>query len=154
MIGNSNDLQVVIDSNAIGFSSSSSLSITNQLIEVTKKPTNGWKETITAIKGGVVTFSGLTTADFSSVNTLEDSISNGSRVEFVFGLRLGYQLAGDGFIENLSITGGTDDTMTFDGDIAVSADIATRLSVELQNLQINGVDVAINGVTLMVAVQI
>lgn len=154
MLGNGNDINVFIARNAVGYTTSASLSIQNALMEVTTKPTDGWKEHITAVKGGSVSFSGLVTADFSSVNSLEESLREGSIVEFTFGVDLEYQLGGDGYISDLSFTGGTDDTMSFDGTIQLSAEIATRLSTEIVSLQINGTDVTINGVALMVAVRI
>lgn len=154
MITNGSEIEVFVNNEAIGFTTDVSLSINNSLMEVTTKPTNGWRENISAIKGASLNFSGLFETDFSNTNALNDNIRNGSIVEFYFGIETGYQLGGSGYIANLDYDSGTDDIPTFSGSIEVSAEIAFRLSVELQNLRINGSDVTINGVALMVAVQI
>lgn len=153
MIENSNRVLASINGEAIGFSKSASLSVSNQLMIVTKSATNGWVERISAVKGASINFDGLVDSDISNVNSIFNHLQLGSKITFRFGSLTGGRLNGSGFVESLELGGGTDDAPSFSGSIGITEEVASVIVSQLVTLQINGENVTINGTTLQVALQ-
>ena len=103
-----------------------SMSFSNALIDVTTKSSNSWEQNQTGRKSATISFEGL--VDYAAVASavdfveLKDLAIAGTEIFFTVGVGEGagegYQ--GQGFIESLEHTGGSDEAPTYSGSIKVN----------------------------------
>lgn len=116
-VQNSNQINVRLDGVLVNNVTNCSLSVSNNLIEVTRGNTNGYVERLSGVSGAVVTIDGY--LDTNDLNRY----SVGSSVSVIFGTRLQGHTTTVGLIESIDISGGTDNAPTYSITIRISGNV-------------------------------
>ena len=123
MITNGNNVTIILDSAVIQSLTSVSLDTNIQLVDVTTRPTNGWKETIRGDRNGTLTFEGFYDAALADIDP-------GTLVQWVFSVD-GGSYSGMGYVEDVSRSGGTDEAPIRTGTIKTTGPIVFEAQTEV-----------------------
>ena len=104
-----------------------SLDINNNLTEVTRSDTNSWKELISGIKGSSLSFEAILDMD-DHYDHIDEAIA-GTEVTVLFGTTSsGWN--GSGFISNISVSGGTDESPLINGSIEITGALTRFVNLQ------------------------
>lgn len=111
----------------LGHSTSATLSLANDLPEVTTKDSNGYQEVISGVKSGEISFEGLVAYD-DDLNAIEaaDFIRAGTKLDWSFGTaEIGDAVySGEGFLSSVEISAEMESPVSFSGSITVTGEIS------------------------------
>ena len=114
---NSTQLRLYIDDAVYEGEISSGFSFSNGLVEVTSKPTNGFKEFVTGIKSVTFSFENLLTSISAVLNV-------GSEYTIKIGPTAYEGFIGQGIIESISIDSSTDAVVKYSGSITLTGELS------------------------------
>ena len=117
MIQNGNNIRIRIGNVEIPSLTSVSADFTREMIIITSRPTNGYMERTPGNRTGSLSFEGFFDAQV-------DRLDIGTLIQWAF-LGRGREFTGQGYITDMSITGGTDEAPTRSGSIEVTGPIAS-----------------------------
>ena len=120
---NGNRLKIRLEDVDVIDTTSVSLNISNNLVEATTKPTNGWVEYISGVKNATGSFEGL--VDYSNANyiRLKDDIIAGANIFYDMVVEGEHIFFGDALIESFEESGGSDDLATYSGTFTIIGEI-------------------------------
>ena len=136
MIENGNNLTISLDGMVIANSISVSLTTTRDLIFVTTKPTNGFRERIPGERTGSLDFEAYLDWDI-------DKLDPGTLVQWRFQSSLG-AFYGNGYVGSIGYSGGTDSAPTLAGSMETTGEI-NFVKQQQDVLCVNGETLCIDG---------
>lgn len=116
----------------LGHSTSATLSLSNDLPEVTTKDSNGYQEVISGVKSGEISFEGLVAYD-DDLNAIEaaDFIQAGTKLDWSFGTAEtgDATYSGEGFLSSVEISAEMESPVSYSGSITVTGQISKATNV-------------------------
>ena len=112
---NGNQIRIRVNGTVLTGETRNGLSYSNNLVEVTTKPTAGFPEYISGIK--------TTTVDFDKLFLLNEALNVGDIVQLHVGGRITGQFASQAIVESIEISGSSDDVVTYAGTLRVIGEL-------------------------------
>ena len=120
---NGNRLKIRLEDVDVIDTTSVSLNISNNLVEATTKPTNGWVEYISGVKNATGSFEGLVDYDNTNYIRLKDDIIRGANIFYDMIIEGEHIFFGDALIESFEETGSGDNIATYSGTFTILGEI-------------------------------
>lgn len=117
---NGNLISIAIRGERLANTTSVSLDIANNIIEVTTKPTGGYREVLSGVRLHSISFEGID--DSVNPDLFRRYFREGAVIDFRVTFD-NYSLVGTGVIDSLSTTGASDEAVTYSGTIVGSGEI-------------------------------
>ena len=112
----------------IGHSTSASLSLSNDLPEITSKDSAGFQEVIPGVKSAEISFEGLVSyTDTNNVKEISELLLNRSKLDWSFATATsGDQVfTGEGYLSSVEVSSETESPVTYSGSITVTGTITS-----------------------------
>ena len=128
---NGTNLLLKVGETVVGHTTSCTLSVSNDMADATTKDSQGWSESLAALKSGEISFDGL--VDYSDANNAEqllDLLMARTKVTCVFGTAT----TGDsvytaqGFVSSLEQSAEMEAAVTFSGTITLTGAITKSVN--------------------------
>ena len=123
---NANRVRIYINDTLVAASTTASIDISNSVVEVTSEPTGGFKEIISGLRGGTMSFETLSSVVEVETETEVD-------LEFEYGDR---GISCRGYISSANFQGATDDVLRYSASIDITGEIVEGVSSRIQPLEI------------------
>jgi predicted secreted protein len=129
---NGTNLLLKVGETVVGHTTSCTLSVSNDMADATTKDSQGWSESLAALKSGEISFDGL--VDYSDANNAEqllDLLMARTKVTCVFGTAT----TGDsvytaqGFVSSLEQSAEMEAAVTFSGTITLTGAITKSVNL-------------------------
>ena len=101
-----------------------SMDFADNLVEVTRMDTNGWRELVNGVKSVNMSFDAILDAD-QHYDDIDTAIE-GATMEVYFG-DIGFRRTGTGFLQNVSVSGGVDDAPTISASIEITGEVVEEI---------------------------